>query len=737
MGKAQIDDSIVAVCPAKESDETFEGMNEDVTPSKGLASSQEVANEDLASKAADAAKEDSRSRLQRIRDRFSKIRRLCQPYFVPLDEASGLHFSWLLSCTLFLATGLTFYALTAGLLLMRDINPEMAEKMTKGHTNLFGFLFNLWHSAGGFVIAGLTFVSLVSFFRIRHSLRGGRWVPWLLLLGTVLVLLWINILSTGIGFVARDLTNALVKKEKDEAYSLLYIYGACFAVALPVRSLQFWVTARLAILWRQWLTGSLIDSYLGHRAYYELNPNDETNTKVDNPDQRITDDAKYFTKETLSFFVSIFDCLLTFVLNIMVLWSISHALTFSLFIYSGSATLLMLLSSRKLVTINKDQLRYEADFRYGLVHIRNNAEAIAFYAGEEPEKKESDRRLGSVVTNYYRLIKWEVVISVLRRSYGYAGYFFPYAVMLPAYMRGEIDYGSFVQAKFAFSMVEYALSFVVNNIEGIAHWWAGITRLETFQASMEDINRKGEKQQAQAASKEDDAIQIKVDGEDAAVTEKAIILRNVCVETPGSNHKLVEDLSISVGLGERVLVVGPSGCGKTSVLRVASGLWRPKTGEVDRPPVGDLLFVPQRPYMLLGTLREQLTYPKPQEAFSDDQLRDVLKEVRLAGLVDRYPDLGIKQEWPRLLSLGEQQRLAFARLLLNSPQFAVLDEATSALDVATEQMLYEKLTQRGVALISVGHRPTLAAYHTQVLELQGGGKWQLIPADSYDWNAAS
>jgi putative ATP-binding cassette transporter len=177
--------------------------------------------------------------------------------------------------------------------------------------------------------------------------------------------------------------------------------------------------------------------------------------------------------------------------------------------------------------------------------------------------------------------------------------------------------------------------------------------------------------------------------------------------------------------------VGPSGCGKTSFLRLVSGLWPAAAGRVHRPPVGELMFIPQKPYMLLGSLREQLCYPQSTERFSDGQLRHVLEEVRLPDLVHRYPDLDIKQDWPRLLSLGEQQRLAFARLLLNSPRFVVLDEATSALDVNTEKRLYELLVQREMAFVSVGHRPTLKDYHDTVLELDGSGAWRLLPAASY------
>jgi len=398
------------------------------------------------------------------------------------------------------------------------------------------------------------------------------------------------------------------------------------------------------------------------------------------------------------------------------------------------------------------------------VHIRNNAESIAFYSGEEPEKRETLRRLGSVVTNYNYLIKWEVVISVLRRSYGYAGYFFPYLIMAPAYLRGELEYGSFVQAKFAFSMVESALSFVVSNIDEMAAWWAGISRLEGFQSAIVDINerRKGDEDCKQkggddvevghipsvlttqsnlkpsitGSTRVTEDVEHGVKEEEEEAKSQAIVLRGVRVQAPGSNQLLADDLNLTVGRGQRVLVVGPSGCGKTSLLRVASGLWETEAGTVARPPVGALLFVPQKPYMLLGSLREQLSYPLPEGSFDDSQLRSALHSVRLPHLVERYPDLGVKQDWPRLLSLGEQQRLAFARLVLNEPKFAVLDEATSALDVFTEQMLYDQLTAKGVAVISVGHRPTLAKYHDQVLELRGNGGWRLMDAASYDFAAA-
>ena len=190
---------------------------------------------------------------------------------------------------------------------------------------------------------------------------------------------------------------------------------------------------------------------------------------------------------------------------------------------------------------------------------------------------------------------------------------------------------------------------------------------------------------------------------------------------------------MSIDNNQSLLVVGPSGCGKTSLLRMISGLWEPANGVIKKPKIGELLFIPQKPYMLLGTLREQLCYPTEVKKFSDEHLTSVLHEVNLKTLVDRYPNLDIKQDWPRILSLGEQQRLAFARLLLNSPRFAVLDEATSALDINTEKKLYSLLKERELSLISVGHRPSLRDFHENILELNGQGDWKLLTSDKYNF----
>ena len=647
-----------------------------------------------------------------LRGQLNKLRNLAQPFFLPLDQATGWQFAGLLLALLFCVGGLVLVALTGLIGLAEQLLPALTEKYFSG---VAGTITGIWTSAWGAVFSSLFLIGAAAFLVMRQQLRNRRWLHWLMLGVIVLMLLTVNGINAGIGFIARDLTNALVSKQEDGFYRILILYACCFVVALPIRVSQIFFTLKLGIIWRDWLSRSLIGDYMRNRAYYVLNPNDEQVTDVDNPDQRITDDTRSFTAQSLQFTLGVFDALLTFSLNILILWSISTTLTLSLFGYAAFATSVLVISGRRLVRINFDQLRYEADFRYGLVHIRNNAESIAFYAGEEPEATETERRLGFVVSNFNLLIIWRVIIDVMRRSIGYAGNFFPYLVMAVPYFAGEIDYGGFIQANFAFGMVEGSLFYVVNQIEELAQFTAGISRLEGFQSEVEHVSRMAN------------------EGDQVKVDSHSIVVRHADLTPPGAEQPIVRDLSLSVGETDRLLVVGPSGCGKTSFIRMISGLWAPTSGTVERPPTGELLFIPQKPYMLLGSLREQLCYPTDEARFSDDQLRHVLDEVNLGTLSSRYPDLDVKQDWPRILSLGEQQRLAFGRLLLNAPRFVVLDEATSALDVATEDHLYALLRQRELSVISIGHRPTLKQFHDTVLELTGDGSWRLMPATSYDF----
>ena len=645
---------------------------------------------------------------------IQKLRRLAQPFFLPIDQCTGIQFLWLLLSLLFIVGGIVLVSLTGLINIFENTQPQLIEKYFGGVVSTVN---SIWSGSWGLVFSLLFLAGSASFFSLRIQLKNKRWLHWLFLGVIVIMLLAVNGINAGIGFIARDLTNALVQKQQDGFYRILGIYACCFVIAVPIRVSQIFFTFKLGLIWREWLSKSLVKDYMTNKAYYQINPNDEEQTDVDNPDQRITEDTRAFTEQSLKVTVGIFDALLTFSLNILILLTISRTLTYSLFGYAAFATSILLFAGKNLVKLDYDQLRYEADFRYGLVHIRDNAESIAFYSGEKPEKNETERRLGEVVRNYNLVIIWRVIIDVMRRSVSYAGNFFPYLIMAIPYFKGEIDYGRFIQASFAFNMVEGSLFFIVNQIEELAKFTAGISRLEGFQSKVENISQEQPKNNSNMIS-----------------NYSSILIKNADLSPPGSNKTIIKDLSLSIDTNESLLVVGPSGCGKTSLLRMISGLWEPENGFIEKPNTGDLLFIPQKPYMILGSLREQLCYPTEVDKFSDDHLLSVLNEVNLSSLSARYPNLDIKQDWPRILSLGEQQRLAFARLLLNSPRFAVLDEATSALDIETEKKLYNLLKKRDLSMISVGHRPSLKDFHQNILELSGNGKWKLLTAENYNFN---
>ena len=651
---------------------------------------------------------------------LGKLQRLAQPYFLPVEETRTWQFLLLVIALLVLVVGVTLLLLTGALALSGELIPAMQDRFLPGVPER---LASIWDGWIGPLLIGLMMLGAGCFIALRGKLREGRWLPWLLLGVISLMILVINGINVGISFVARNVDNTLVAYDRDGFWKIVAIYAFCLVLALPIRAFQSYLIPKLGLMWREWLSGRLLMRYLSNRAYYILNPNDESSPEIDNPDQRISDDTRSFTGTSLSVLVEVISALLTFVSFIIVLWNINGNLALLLLAYSVIGTSLIVFASRRLVALNYQQLKLEADFRYGLVHIRDNAESIAFYGGEAQEGVEANRRLDGAIRNYDRLIVWEALISVIQRSYDYFSRFLPWLVIAPIYFAREVDFGVFGQASIAFSQVLFSVSYIVNNIDRLAAFSASISRLEGFQGRVEEIGAGNE-----------DGLPGKPKVSNV-VGGNRLLLSHVNLTPPGSDRMLIRDLSLSLEEQQRLLVVGPSGCGKTSFLRLVSGLWPGSGGgELQRPAAGELLFIPQKPYMLLGTLREQLCYPAEEDRFSDDQLKAVLEEVKLDQMIERYPNLDVKQDWPRILSLGEQQRLAFGRLLLNAPRFVVLDEATSALDVKLEKHLYKLLKDRDLAVISVGHRPTLIEFHDSVLQLVGDGSWRLIPSASYDFD---
>jgi vitamin B12/bleomycin/antimicrobial peptide transport system ATP-binding/permease protein len=552
------------------------------------------------------------------------------------------------------------------------------------------------------------FLAIAKPYWFSEEKRGAR--------GLLAVLLLLSLSVSGlnviISYVGRDFMTALSKKDAEQYFRLLFIYGSVFVVGTPIVVFYRYSRELLGLYWRNWLTNSFLDRYFRNRAYYEINLGD----KIDNPDQRIAEDIKSFTIDSLFFLLIILNSVINLFAFTGILWSISALLAGILVIYAVVGTTITVLFGKRLIGLNFQQLKKEADFRYGLVHIRDNAESIAFYRGENQESGEVKGRFGEAIRNYNLLIEWQRNLGFFTQGYDYIIIILPALVIAPRYFAGEVEFGVISQASFAFSMVLNAISIIVDQIYKLSAFAAGVNRLSTFSESLEDPTES----QKPGATVID------------TVEDGRLSLEHVTLLTPRYDHTLVKDLMAGVKPGEGLVIVGQSGTGKSSLLRAIAGLWNNGTGRIVRPKLEDMLFLPQRPYMLLGSLRSQLLYPNTNQAVADEKLYEILKQVNLANLPERVGGFDVVLDWADILSLGEQQRLAFARLLLTQPRYAILDEATSALDIKNEERLYQQLQETGTTFVSVGHRSSLLKYHHQVLELEGEAKWRLYSVQDYN-----
>ncbi len=537
----------------------------------------------------------------------------------------------------------------------------------------------------------------------------GKLTAWGLLAALLLLLVSVNVLNVVINFVSGNFMTALSGKDVPNFYRYLLIYGSVFVIGIPVVVFYGWVRDKLAVHWRKWLTNHLLDKYFAKRAYYRIN----NNTEIDNPDERLAQDVEAFTKSALSLAMIAIGSVITLVSFISILWSISLPLVLTVVIYSLLGTIATVWFGKRLIGLNFNQARVEADFRYSLIHVRNNVESIAFYRGEENESKQVKDRFLEAFKNYNLLIGWQRNLAFLTTGYDYLVVIIPSLVIAPLYFSGSVEFGAITQASMAFTQVLTALSLIVTEFRNISTFAANVNRLGSFMEAL-DAPEHDEGETTIRTAQEDN-----------------VALRAVTLQTPNYQRTLVKNVSAEVDSGKGLLIVGPSGSGKSSLLRALAGLWDSGSGVIARPSIEDILFLPQRPYMVLGSLRAQLVYPSKQLEVSDEVLQDVLKQVNLADLASRVGGLDTVLSWSDVLSLGEQQRLAFARLVLTKPRYAILDEATSALDVKNEGQLYELLRTTGATFVSVGHRPTLVKHHHKVLELVGDGSWLVHEASAY------
>ncbi len=500
----------------------------------------------------------------------------------------------------------------------------------------------------------------------------------------------------------RDFYNSLENKDFSGFRAQLWRFSYLAFIYIGVAIYRVYLTQSLEMRWRAWMTRQYLDEWLANQAYYRI---EQTRT-ADNPDQRIAEDLSFLTSGSLSLSLGLLSSVVTLVSFIGILWSVSGPLSFMLgaqqltipgymvwfaVAYAGIGSALVWWIGRPLVLQNFHQQRYEADFRFGLVRIRENAEAVALYRGENQEQSQLARRFDWIRQNWWQIMRTTKRLNVASNFYAQFAVIFPFLVGAPRYFSGVITLGGLMQISSAFGHVQEALSWFINAFSSLASWKASVNRLAGFHAAVT------------VARTQTAGIQV------ARNNVGALLIDDVTLHLP-SGPVLTGPLSADVRAGQRILVVGPSGCGKSTLFRAIAGIWPYGSGSIEIPNNVKLLFLPQRSYLPIGTLRMTIAYPAAENAYRDLAMRHYLELCRLGHLADCLDEA---DNWSQRLSPGEQQRLAFVRALLARPQVLFLDEATSALDPATEELLYDLVLRElpEAAVISIAHREVVAKYH--------------------------
>lgn len=499
---------------------------------------------------------------------------------------------------------------------------------------------------------------------------------------------------------------------------LLRFTGLAFAhIAFAVYS--YYLQQRLALRWRKWMTKNYLAKWTGQQMYYRLEMFSQGT--ADNPDQRISEDINLFTARTLSFMSGLLRSATTIVCFIFVLWNLSEVLSFSAagqeihiygylvwtaLAYSVLGTWITHKVGHRLVSLNYLQQKLEADFRFSMVRLRETAESVAFYNGAAKEEAFLSNRFMTLLRNTLFIIKKQKQLSWLTNSYAQIAIIFPFVVAVPRYLSQNISLGGLMQIANCFGKVQDAMSYFVDVYASLAEWQSCAERLLSFDKHIAAIEKETEEKSGSLVREE---------------TPDRLRLTDVTISVPAIDEnkrtrEIISSASCTIRLGEHVILKGPSGSGKSTLLRTLAGFWPYVKGHISMPAPSEMMFIPQKPYIPMGTSAEAASYPL--ETADKELLFPLLMECGLSHLMEK-PDT--EADWSHILSLGEQQKLAFVRVFLRKPKWVFLDEATSAMDEETEEKMYRLLTALpGTTVISIGHRSTLDKWHNRVLRIENG-----------------
>ncbi|MEH4211008.1 ATP-binding cassette domain-containing protein [Klebsiella pneumoniae] len=549
------------------------------------------------------------------------------------------------------------------------------------------------------------------FFRRLYTLsapywcRREAWKAWAIMAMQLSSAAAFSLVGGYLSNLVADSTNALVAKQSIYWRIMIWMtfVGLMQTLAMQVTS---WFSAWLLLDWRKWMTRHLLHAYMQNRTYYEI----EKDGFIDNPDQRLQEEVPSVCQTVLGIPQFILSSLMTIAVQASIIVQVSPGMFWAVVIYAGVNTLVSMWLYNPTIRQSWDLTVAQARMRTGLMHLRDNAETIAFYRGENSERKGLHQRLRDVARVKMTMIFYGIRMSVVNQVMGLIFSLLPIFFVVPLYFSGKVAYGSIDQVGAAAAMVLSGLSVISNFIPTMTSTMPSVVRLSEIQ---EKFNQLNDPQSARASTRIHHH-----EGE-------SISLKQVDVATPGGEQQLVRNLSLHVAEGQHTLIVGQTGVGKSSLLRAIAGLWQRGQGEIQLPPYQQLMFIPQKPYMILTDLRSQLLYPEPAENGDDMRIQQVFSRLGRPDFLARQGGLDCIKDWRKVLSLGEQQLVAFARILLRQPRYVFLDEATSAMDVETERQAYRALGEANITCISVGHRETLMQFHPQKLQLLAHGEWRL------------